>query len=102
MTATAPATAELARARGLAHRSQLPWVDLDAETIDPSAVARLPFELMARYLAVPIGFSQRQICNSAPHQWPVRLQRPAQLECHLYLGRRSPTLVNSTSAPTAT
>ncbi|HUZ98051.1 MAG TPA: GspE/PulE family protein [Gaiellaceae bacterium] len=57
MTATAPATAELARARGLAQRSQLPWVDLDAETIDPRAVARLPFELMARNLAVPIGFS---------------------------------------------
>ncbi len=56
MTAVAPATAELARARGLAQRSQLPWVDLDAELLDPLAVARFPFDLMTRYLAVPIGF----------------------------------------------
>jgi len=57
MTAVAPGAAELARARGLAQRSRLPWVDLDAEAIDPKAVERLPFELMARYLAVPFGFS---------------------------------------------
>ncbi|MGH2884259.1 MAG: GspE/PulE family protein [Solirubrobacteraceae bacterium] len=57
MTSTAPAVAELARARTLAQRSQLPWVDLDAEPIDPEAVAQLPIGLMTRFIALPFAFA---------------------------------------------
>jgi type IV pilus assembly protein PilB len=57
MTAVMPAAAELARARGLAQRSRLAWVDLDAEPIDPKAVTLLPVDLMTRFLAVPFAFA---------------------------------------------
>ena len=56
MTATTRRSAELARARGLADRSNLPWIDLDAELVDPSAAHALPFDLMAEALAVPYAF----------------------------------------------
>ncbi len=49
-------TAELARARGLAERADLPWIDLDAETIQPEAAALIPLELMTSALAVPYSF----------------------------------------------
>lgn len=54
MSATAH-VAELARARGLAERTALPWVDLDAEPIDPRAIAEVPYELLRATLAVPYG-----------------------------------------------
>jgi type II secretory ATPase GspE/PulE/Tfp pilus assembly ATPase PilB-like protein len=49
----ASSAAELERARSLATRNSLPWIDLDAETIDPRAVRRLPLELLTSALAVP-------------------------------------------------
>ena len=48
---------ELARARGLAERSGLDWVDLDAEAIDPAASDVLSVETMAETLAVPYAFA---------------------------------------------
>ena len=48
---------ELARARGLAERSGLDWVDLDAEAIDPAASDVLSVETMAEALAVPYAFA---------------------------------------------
>ncbi len=48
-----PRGSELARARGLAERSDLPWIDLDALTLDPAATDALSLELMASALAVP-------------------------------------------------
>lgn len=53
MSAIASPTVELARARGLAARSGLVSVDLDDERIDPHAVAKMPLELMSRFLAFP-------------------------------------------------
>ena len=53
---TTTTTAELARARGLAERADLPWIDLEAETIEPEAAALIPLELMTSALAVPYGF----------------------------------------------
>jgi len=50
---SAAAGVELARARGLAERCGLPWIDLEAETIDPQAVGLLPLELLSSALAVP-------------------------------------------------
>jgi type II secretion system (T2SS) protein E len=47
---------ELARAQGLAERANLLWIDLDAERIDPAAVATIPLELAETVLAVPFGF----------------------------------------------
>ena len=53
----APSTAaELARARGLAERAELPWIDLDAETIEPEAAALIPLDLMTEALAVPFSW----------------------------------------------
>ena len=48
--------AELARARGLAKRADLPWIDLDAETIEPQASTLIPLELLTSALAVPFSF----------------------------------------------
>ena len=56
MIAASSASAELARARGLAERADLPWIDLDAETIEPEAAALIPLELMSSTLAVPYSF----------------------------------------------
>jgi type IV pilus assembly protein PilB len=56
--ATARAS-ELARARGLAERSDLPWIDLDAELVDPTAAKALPLALMAEALAVPYALEDR-------------------------------------------
>ena len=56
MTATAQRASELARARGLADRGGLAWVDLDREKVDPVATEALPLELMATALAVPYAF----------------------------------------------
>jgi type IV pilus assembly protein PilB len=47
---------ELARARGLAERSGLAWVDLDGVAIDPHATDVLTVEAMAAALAVPYGY----------------------------------------------
>jgi len=53
VTALASPTVELARARGLAARSGIAWVDLDDERVDARAVAKVPLELMARFVAFP-------------------------------------------------
>ena len=53
--------AELARARGLAERHSLAWVDLDVESIDPLAVTTIPIELMAQTLAVPYAYEGRAL-----------------------------------------
>jgi len=58
VTAVAPASTELARARGLAARRRLPWVDLDGGGIDPRATAEIPLALMTRFLAVPYAFGE--------------------------------------------
>lgn len=44
---------ELARARGLAERSGMRWVDLDGVPIDPHASDALSVDAMADVLAVP-------------------------------------------------
>jgi type IV pilus assembly protein PilB len=51
-----PRGSELARARGLAERSDLPWIDLDALTLDPAATDALSLELMASARAIPYAF----------------------------------------------
>jgi type IV pilus assembly protein PilB len=51
MSAVRPA--ELARARGLAERSGLVWLDLDGVTIAPAAIGAFPFALLAEAEAVP-------------------------------------------------
>ena len=51
MSAVRPA--ELARARGLAERSGLAWLDLDGVAIDPAAIVTLPLTLLAKATAVP-------------------------------------------------
>ena len=53
MTTITPRSSELARARGLAERSGLPWIDLDAELVDPTAAKALSLSLMADALAIP-------------------------------------------------
>ena len=57
MTAVAPQTTELARARGLANRAELPWVDLDGVALDEEAVSALPLRTMLTHLALPYGFA---------------------------------------------
>jgi type IV pilus assembly protein PilB len=61
VTTTTQRSSELARARGLAERSGLPWIDLDAELVDPSAAKALPFDLMADALAIPYAFEGRTL-----------------------------------------
>jgi type IV pilus assembly protein PilB len=56
MTAVTQRSSELARAQGLAARSDLPWIDLDAELVDPTASRALPLELMAGARAIAYGF----------------------------------------------
>jgi type IV pilus assembly protein PilB len=56
VTIAAARNTELARAQGLAERANLLWIDLDAERIDPAAVATVPLELAESALAVPFGF----------------------------------------------
>jgi type II secretory ATPase GspE/PulE/Tfp pilus assembly ATPase PilB-like protein len=56
VTAVAPQSAELARARGLAARAELSWIDLDAVTIDPDAVQALPLATQLAQLAVPYAY----------------------------------------------
>ena len=46
-------SAELARARGLAERSGLSWLDLDGVAIDSAAIDTLPLALLAEATAVP-------------------------------------------------
>jgi len=48
--------AELARARALADRAGLQWLDLDGEQIDPRAADLLPLPLALSALAVPVRF----------------------------------------------
>jgi type IV pilus assembly protein PilB len=61
MTRTAQRSSELARARGLAERSDLPWIDLDAELVDPSAAKALSLDVMADALAIPYAFEGRTL-----------------------------------------
>ena len=61
MTAVAPASAELARARGLAARADLPWIDLDTVAIDPAAVSTLPLPTMLAELALPYAFDDGRV-----------------------------------------
>ena len=61
MTTATQRSSELARARGLAERSDLPWIDLDAEPIDPTASKALPLALMAEALAIPYAFDGRTL-----------------------------------------
>lgn len=56
MSGTKQDVSEAARARGLAVRSALPWIDLDGEAIDPVAAASLPLDVIASALAVPFAF----------------------------------------------
>jgi type II secretory ATPase GspE/PulE/Tfp pilus assembly ATPase PilB-like protein len=58
VTVAAAYSTELARARGLAERTALPWIDLDAESIDPRAVDELPLDLLRSALALPYGFGE--------------------------------------------
>lgn len=48
--------ADVARARGLADRSGLPWVDLEAAPIDPAAVEAVPLETLAMATALPYAY----------------------------------------------
>ncbi|MDX6435405.1 MAG: ral secretion pathway protein [Gaiellaceae bacterium] len=61
MTAITPRSSELARARGLAERSGLDWIDLDAELIDPIAAKALSLSLMAEALAIPYAVDGRTL-----------------------------------------
>jgi len=61
MTRTAQRSSELARARGLAERSDLPWIDLDAKLVDPSAAKALSLDVMADALAIPYAFEGRTL-----------------------------------------
>jgi type IV pilus assembly protein PilB len=54
-------TSELARARGLAERSGLAWVDLEGERIDPAASDLLPVDAMAEATAVPYAFAGERL-----------------------------------------
>jgi type IV pilus assembly protein PilB len=56
-----PRSSELARARGLADRAGMPWVDLDSEAVDPLAVSSLPIALMAELLAVPYALEGNRL-----------------------------------------
>jgi type IV pilus assembly protein PilB len=61
VTAITPRSSELARARGLAERSGLEWIDLDAELVDPVAARALSLGLMAEALAVPYALDGRTL-----------------------------------------
>jgi type II secretory ATPase GspE/PulE/Tfp pilus assembly ATPase PilB-like protein len=56
MTAVSRRLSELARAQGLADRSRLEWIDLDAELVDPRAARALPLRLMTDALAIPFAY----------------------------------------------
>jgi type II secretory ATPase GspE/PulE/Tfp pilus assembly ATPase PilB-like protein len=61
VTTTTARSSELARARELAERSDLPWIDLDAELVDPTAARALPLALMAEALAIPYALDGRTL-----------------------------------------
>ena len=61
MTTTTRRSSELARAKGLAERSGLAWIDLDAEIVDPVAAKTLSLGLMADALAVPYALDGRTV-----------------------------------------
>jgi type IV pilus assembly protein PilB len=61
VTRTIQQTSELARARSLAERSDLPWIDLDAELVDPTAARALPLELLAEACAIPYALEGRTL-----------------------------------------
>jgi type IV pilus assembly protein PilB len=54
MTVATVDGAEVARARALASRSGLPWIDLDAERIERAAIDAVPLALAEATLAVPL------------------------------------------------
>lgn len=56
MKTTTQRRSESARARGLAERSDLPWIDLEPEPVDPRTAQALSLSLVAEALAIPYAF----------------------------------------------
>jgi hypothetical protein len=61
VTTATQRNSELARARRLAERSGLAWIDLDAELVDPIAATTLSLPTMAEALAVPYALEGRTL-----------------------------------------